>query len=281
VEIPNHVLMQGLENQKEYVIGQFYRCSLPSGGLIHAVANRIWGKKCRIFARKLGESSYLFHIPDKGTRDWVLERGLWHFDDCLMFVAPWSSTASLALPEISTVPVWVTLKNIPACLYSDWGISWIASGLGEPMATHKPRLDPTLIGEAKLMVEVELDRAFPQRIAATDSKGNLSMVEVLYSWIPSKCHRCGHLGHKESRCLLQSQPNETVSATPKAHSFGSRDLDAPVDPVSALGSHVLISPACDAASHVAIMETTSCPLTDVEPSTPSANISLLGFSSPT
>ncbi|KAG2258345.1 hypothetical protein Bca52824_077639 [Brassica carinata] len=36
------VTMEGLENQKEYIIGQFCRCNAPSGGLVHAVTNRIW-----------------------------------------------------------------------------------------------------------------------------------------------------------------------------------------------------------------------------------------------
>ncbi|XP_023643263.1 uncharacterized protein LOC111831917 [Capsella rubella] len=136
VTIPSHVLLQGLENQKEYVLGQFYRCSPPPSGLIHAVINRIWGKKCRIFMRKLDNSKFLFHIPDASTRAWVLQRGLWHVDDCLMFVAPWSAADTFDIPEISTIPVWVTLKNIPNRLYSISGISHIASGLGAPMATH-------------------------------------------------------------------------------------------------------------------------------------------------
>uniref|UniRef100_A0A1J3CVJ4 DUF4283 domain-containing protein n=1 Tax=Noccaea caerulescens TaxID=107243 RepID=A0A1J3CVJ4_NOCCA len=154
VTIPPHVLLQRLENQKEYVLGQFFRCSPPPGGLIYAVLNNLWGRKCKISIRKLGASSYLFHIPEESTRNWVLQRGLWHVDDCLMFVAPWTPEASLAIPEIKTIPVWVTLKNIPSILYSIRGISHIASGLGAPMATHKPRLDPFFMGEAKILVEV-------------------------------------------------------------------------------------------------------------------------------
>lgn len=151
VKIPDNVLLQGLENQKEFIIRQFNRCSTSSGGLIHAVVNRIWGKKYRIFTRKLGESSYLFHIPNESTRTCVLQRGLWH--DCIMFVVSWSPTNTLAIHEISIVPVWVTPKNIPNLLYSK-RISWIASGLCERMLTNKPRFDPTLMGEAKIMVEV-------------------------------------------------------------------------------------------------------------------------------
>jgi len=98
--------------------------------------------------------------------------------------------------------VWVTLKNVPDCCYSRLGLSHVASGLGEPMQTHKPRLDPTCLGEAKLLVEVELDEPFPKQIALDDKQGNIYLVDVEYTWIPSVCGRCGHLGHKEKRCLL-------------------------------------------------------------------------------
>lgn len=205
VTIPNHVLLNGLQNQKEYVVGQFTRCLVPSGGLVHAVLNKIWGRKCYIFVKKISDSSYIFHIPDENTRKWVLERGLWHVDDCLMFVAAWNSNESLSLPEITSIPLWVTLKNIPAQLYSIFALEWIASGLGEPMLSHKPWLDPTMLGEAKVLVEIEFDKPFPQKIAAWDKQGNYSMIDVEYTWLPSKCEKCGHLGHKAKRCLSISQ----------------------------------------------------------------------------
>lgn len=84
-------------------------------------------------------------------------------------------------------------------------ITWIASELGEPVLTEKPRLDSTMMGEAKILVEIELDKGFPHMIAVRDMKGIVSFVDVEYTWIPSKCDRCGQLGHKESRCLLQLQ----------------------------------------------------------------------------
>lgn len=204
-------LINNMNLQKEYVLGQFYHCSAPSSGLVHSIVNRIWGRKCRIFSRKLSDSIFLFHIPDASTRVFMLQRGLWHADDCLMFVAQRTPTASLELPTISMVPVWITLKNIPANLYSIKALSWIVSALGEPMLSYKPRLDPTQMGEAKIMVEIELNKAFAQKIAAEDKKGNVSMIDVEYSWIPSKCESCGHLGHKRSRCLnLPHSPQTKV-----------------------------------------------------------------------
>ncbi|XP_024013941.1 uncharacterized protein LOC18010075 [Eutrema salsugineum] len=167
----------------------------------------------RITIRKLSASNYLFHIPDESTRSWVLQRGLWHVDGCLMFVASWTPEVSLAIPEIKTILVWVTLKNIPNILYSIPEISHIALGLGAPMATHKPRLDPILMGEAKILVEVDLSKAFPTRIA--DLNGFISMVDVEYAWLPSKCGRFGQLGHKIKRCLQEENVSNVVDNTTK------------------------------------------------------------------
>ena len=78
---------------------------------------------------------------------------------------------------------------------------WRMLGIGAPMLTSRPWLDPVLMGEAKILVEVKLDRPFPQQVALEDEDGLVSMVTVIYSWLPSKCPKCGQLGHKAARCL--------------------------------------------------------------------------------
>ncbi|CAN6920592.1 unnamed protein product, partial [Brassica oleracea] len=118
-----------------------------------------------------------------------------------LFVAPRSPATSLKSQEISTLPIWVNLKNISDRCYFCLGISHIASGLGEPILTHKSRLDPTEMGEAKFLVEMELDKTFPKLIVCDDKQGNIYFVKVEYTWIPSTFVRCGQLGHKEKRCL--------------------------------------------------------------------------------
>lgn len=40
---------------------------------IYAVFNKLWGRNYRITIRKLGESNYLFHIPDEASRTWVFK----------------------------------------------------------------------------------------------------------------------------------------------------------------------------------------------------------------
>ena len=177
--IPTKVLQLGPENVVEYVIGQFHRCYVPSGGLMHDVVNHLWGRSCKIVSRKLGKSSYFFHVPHKETSHWIIQRTVWHVDDCLMFVAPWNQVGTLKIPKISTVPAWVTLKNIPTYCYSRLGIFHIASKLGDPMLTRKQTLDPFKIGEAKILVEIELDKNFPKQIALDDKLGNIFLDDVI------------------------------------------------------------------------------------------------------
>ncbi|KAF2590905.1 hypothetical protein F2Q70_00038317 [Brassica cretica] len=144
----------GTENKDKYTIGKFHKCSLPPGGLVHAV------------------------------------RGVCHINDCLLFVLPWTPEASFKVSEISTLPIWATLKNILDCCYSRLGIRHVASGLGKPILTHKPRLDPTSLDEAKVLVEMELDRNFSKIISLDDKQG-----------------------HKEKRCLVPSSTAQVSAST--------------------------------------------------------------------
>ncbi|KAH0925513.1 hypothetical protein HID58_017769 [Brassica napus] len=63
-------------------------------------------------------------------------------------------------------------------MYSIKGIYWIASGICEPMLTSKPWLDPSLMGEAKILVEVKQDKSFPRKLALEDQSGSMSMVKM-------------------------------------------------------------------------------------------------------
>ncbi|CAN8236079.1 unnamed protein product [Cochlearia groenlandica] len=70
-----------------------------------------------------------------------------------------------------------------------------------------------MMGEAKILVEVKLDRPFPQRVALEDESGTISLVSVIYSWLPSVCSKCGQLGHKAKRCLDLPVPGNKATQT--------------------------------------------------------------------
>ncbi|CAN6833306.1 unnamed protein product [Brassica oleracea] len=71
-------------------------------------------------------------------------------------------------------------RNIPFQMNSIKGIDWIASGICEPMLTSKPWRDPSLMGEAKILVEVKQDKSFPRKLA-------LKIRVVLCQWVCRIC----------------------------------------------------------------------------------------------
>ena len=97
------------------------------------------------------------------------------------------------------------------------------------MLSYKTWLDPTMIGEAKIMVEVELDKPFPQKVAAWDKQGNFSLVDVEYSWLPTSCERCGQIGHKSKRCLSISGLKAATPATERKDSVVAHVFESPTD----------------------------------------------------
>ncbi|KAJ4869972.1 hypothetical protein Rs2_48433 [Raphanus sativus] len=154
------------------------------------------------------------------------------------------------------------------------------------MATHKPRLDPIHMGEAKILVEVELSKAFPKRIAASDKTGSISMVDVEYAWLPTNCSRCGKLGHKEKRCLQdKNEVNKGIEEGSPAPISDVNEVNNGIEeegsptPISDVievnngieeeGSHAPISDQVDAIKASTQVQTTDSSVDDLH--TPSAS----------
>lgn len=51
--------------------------------------------------------------------------------------------------------------------------------MDEPILSSKLWLDPTQMGEAKILVEVKFDKLFPQKIALEDESGTITMVDMV------------------------------------------------------------------------------------------------------
>lgn len=133
------------------------------------------------------------------------------------------------------------------------------------MLTSKPWFDTTLVGEAKILVEVKLDKPFPVKVALEDESGSISMVDIMYSWLPSKCSTCGHIGHKASYCLgisnsvpaAKTYPNIPTSDPP-----ATKDHAAPIGSITT-SADTAIATATDVSAKTCIMESSSAPATPV------------------
>ncbi|XP_010532453.1 PREDICTED: uncharacterized protein LOC104808473 [Tarenaya hassleriana] len=138
-------------------------------------------------------------------------------------VAEWSTTATFRQSVLTSAPIWVTLSEIPAELYSLKGISYIACGIGEPLHIERMRLDPLSVGQARVKVEIQLGAELPDYIEVEDEKGGVIVVKASYSWLPPRCSTCKTFGHKNTNCLLRRNPVINEASSSKANTLPPED----------------------------------------------------------
>ncbi|GLT59274.1 hypothetical protein SLA2020_367870 [Shorea laevis] len=78
VKLPRAVREEGIKLWEDCLIGTFIDDDVPNYGRILSMANRVWGRRGSVSVTSLGAKSFLFKIPDSGTRSWVLNSGPWH-----------------------------------------------------------------------------------------------------------------------------------------------------------------------------------------------------------
>ncbi|KAG2252122.1 hypothetical protein Bca52824_082258 [Brassica carinata] len=128
VDIPAELLEDSEPLWKCCLVGYFMN-EAPHIGTIHATVNRIWGqpgRKSRIDVQFIGKTTVLFRIEDAGTRSRVLSRKFWHISEVPLMVGVWTPETASSPPDLSAMPLWVDLANVPGYLYSKKGLSFLS-----------------------------------------------------------------------------------------------------------------------------------------------------------
>ncbi|GJY56238.1 reverse transcriptase domain-containing protein [Tanacetum coccineum] len=107
--------------------------------------------------------------------------------------------------EVTKVPVWVKMHNVPLLAYSDVGLSLIATQIGKPIMldafTSSMCVESLgIIGFAQALIEVSSDFDLKKEVimAIPNEEGNVYIKEVTrveYEWKPPHCVECTSFGH--------------------------------------------------------------------------------------
>lgn len=163
----------------------------------------------KIDAYVVDANTIKFRIRDSSVRARVLRRGMWNIADMPMLVSKWTPVIEDAQPEIKTMPMWVTLLNVPQTMFSWEGISFLSSAVGEPKRLHPDTELCKSFEEAKVFVEVDLSKNLPKSFRFKSDKGVNATVEYKYPWLPPRCSSCSKWGHLEDVCLTKDSKKES------------------------------------------------------------------------
>lgn len=125
--------------------------------------------------------------------------------DIPMIVSKWSPIAEDAQPEIKTIPMWVTIKNVSNSMYFWKGLGYLASTVGEPKCLHPDTELCKNFEEAKVFVEADMSKELLKTYQLKLKQVEEVTVEFSYPWLPPRCHNCAKWRHLAEQCLTNSK----------------------------------------------------------------------------
>ncbi|KAK8668475.1 hypothetical protein V6N13_105928 [Hibiscus sabdariffa] len=132
----NQALIRGLKQWSNAFVGNFLGKSPPLG-IFQRTASRLWGKEGSVTIRFLAPSVYMINFPSQRVRDWVLETGPWHIQQKAIVLRRWKLGLLLEELKLTSTPIWIKLWHVPLELYSQQGLSYVASAVGRPLYSDR------------------------------------------------------------------------------------------------------------------------------------------------
>ncbi|KAL2231086.1 UNVERIFIED_CONTAM: hypothetical protein Sindi_1703000 [Sesamum indicum] len=168
----------------------------------------------------LGKRSYFHHLKEYALSVWpglrefksvadmedIIEGGPWLFQGQPIVLQKWESGMVLRKLKHTQVPVWVKLRHLPVELWTEEGLSIVASGVGKPLYPDAITKACTRLDFARVCVMLDVNSKMPKHIIimTPDEEGGEvpCKVDVEYEWLPPRCTSCMTLGHSAKECTV-------------------------------------------------------------------------------
>ena len=203
----SEVFEEGEQKWKYAVVAQFVG-RIPNFSVFQKKVNLLWGEDGEIDIKPAGHNLFILHFPNSRVRDRVIESGPWHIQNKPLIVRRWEPGMRSLEFDMTKLPLWIHLGNIPLELFTQTGISYIASALGNPLYMDRFTANQQRLAFAKVCIEVEASRDIPRSIEVQLKDGSIGLVHVEIPWMPTKCVQCGIFGHGDKTCPKKLQPRK-------------------------------------------------------------------------
>ncbi|XP_071727851.1 uncharacterized protein [Rutidosis leptorrhynchoides] len=209
VELPLSSVIEAVDRYSNMLYGYFVGKRLAYPVVKHYVMS-VW-KKYGIEKTMMNSKGFYFFkfSTAQGMLD-VIENGPWMIRTVPIILNKWSPDVSLSKEDLTKVPVWVKLHDIPLTGYTADGLSMIASNIGKPIMLDS--YTSTMCVEAwgrpnyaRAMIEISADNDLKSTLKVgtpgiKGAKGTVDEITIEYKWQPPRCATCKVFRHKETQC---------------------------------------------------------------------------------
>jgi len=215
VVVPKEVFVDAKPLWEDFLIGKFVNAKAPHVGKIHMIVNKIWrlgDKSTLIDVFVVNDTTVKFRVRNEAMRRRILNRGMWNIMNVPMLISKWSPFAEEAQPVMKSIPLWITLKNVPPSMFTDKGLDFLASAVGKPIRLHPKTEACESFEVAQILVEADLTKDLLHEYNLRgEEEGELDVtINYSYPWLPPRCSCCKKWGHGTEACLATVNDSQKV-----------------------------------------------------------------------
>ncbi|GJX67909.1 zinc knuckle CX2CX4HX4C containing protein [Tanacetum coccineum] len=183
ISIPRKVVKKVSTRFEHTLYGHFIgkRMAFP---VVEYYARNNWAKHGlkRIMMNTKG--FFFFKFDSRAGLEAVLERGPWLIRKSPIILKKWSMDTRLLKEELTRIPIWVKLHDVPIQVFEEDDISLIATFIGKPVNSEADLVDVVTIGIPSL----------------SEDDFTKETIRVEYEWRPPRCDTCKIFGHVHDYC---------------------------------------------------------------------------------
>ncbi|GJZ88375.1 zinc knuckle CX2CX4HX4C containing protein [Tanacetum coccineum] len=160
--------------------------TIPSEPIVQSIDinKNNWAKHGQKRIMMNSKGFFFFKFDSRAGLEAVLEGDPWLICKSLIILKKWSMDTRLLKEELTRIPIWVKLHDVPIQVFEEDGISQIATFIGKPVNLEADLVDVVTIGIPSL----------------SGDDFTKETIHVEYKWRPPRCDTCKIFGHVHDYC---------------------------------------------------------------------------------
>ncbi|KAJ0869919.1 hypothetical protein HanRHA438_Chr11g0494401 [Helianthus annuus] len=230
VDLIGHFMTKSIKAHRLQLYGYFMGDNL-SFQTVKENLIKMWHKFGLKSINKKNGGFYFFTFENDEGMIQVLERNPWLVKNVPLALQLWQPDTILSKPDLDKVPIWVTIKDLPLCLWNGGNIGQIVSCVGKPLMMDKAtclrcETKKGPLNFARVLVEAKASCGLPTcvkvRFPSLNGLPNkIGTLDFSYKWKPPICGKCQVFGH------LDSSHEEVQKPVEKTISKGKNIMEQP------------------------------------------------------
>ncbi|KAL0917549.1 hypothetical protein M5K25_012616 [Dendrobium thyrsiflorum] len=206
-------ISKGAEHWKLCLVGYSVGRRPFYEALLKAIRNT-WTLKGSFQLLSLSEGFFLLRFTSMEDYEMAWSKGVWFFLGKPFLLQKWSPKFRPKRENLTSVPIWVKIHDLPLVCWNSEGISRIASKIGIPLAVDALTAQKTRLTFARVCVQVSAEATYPEEIAIS-LEDEVFSLKVQYEWKPTPCEHCNSLTHYSSYCPSNPAMVQNINSDPK------------------------------------------------------------------